>query len=431
MRVASILCVVPLTLILIACAGTATTQSTAPSGTSPREIVKAEPPQAPVDKPAPGTDKAAADIAKAAREEAKRKTEAEAAERKRKVEMEAEKQRQALAEQERIDRLWRLHGRNFVYVGGEFVRLPDMPETVTKIQFRVIQVVDDEHMLVSELWRFDLVRWLDKGTVMLVTSTKGCIDDKTYTNDGQFLDVGTYSYVSTIGARRTVRKIIAYDGITLTREQFVRLLASGVTDLGPAHLAEEQSRLKTEKDGLEADERRRRERKQAREKQAGDYLNNAKRLVDEGEDEEAIAYLKTIVSDLTDTAVAKDASKLLSEMNKPQTREEAKKHAEEQARRRVEAKKRRDAQAAKEKAERDAKEKAVQEAEKRRTEEAATRKLKLAKSLLNDAKEAHRQGDRQEEDRLREAAIGALQGIIDKLPGTPAADEAKKLLDSL
>ncbi len=63
--------------------------------------------------------------------------------------------------------------------------------------------------------------------------------------------------------------------------------------------------------------------------------------------------------------------------------------------------------------------------------EKAAGKVTTAKRLLEDAKEAHRQGDRQEEDRLRQGAKALLQEVVDKFPGTPALDEAKKLLDDL
>jgi len=191
---------------------------------------------------------------------------------------------------------------------------------------------------------------------------------------------------------------------------------------------------------------------------ARDYLGDAKKLIDEGEDEEAMKCLKKIGRDLPPSQGAQEAAKLLAEMNKPRTTEEAKKHADEQARKRDVIKKRREDQAAKEQAERDAqaakaakdkadqekeaankradqeakakaareKETADREAKKKaaakevqeKLEKAAAGKLKLAKRLLD-------------EDGNRDGAADSLRKIVAEFPNTKAADEARELLKKL
>ncbi len=128
----------------------------------------------------------------------------------------------------------------------------------------------------------------------------------------------------------------------------------------------------------------------------------AKKLIEEGQEDLARERLKKVIDDTPDTKGAKDAAALLKAMDKAAKPADGK--------------------------ERETQDKTNAPA---KDKEKAAGKVTTAKRLLEDAKEAHRQGDRQEEDRLRQGAKALLQEVVDKCPGTPAADEAKKLLDEL
>ena len=194
------------------------------------------------------------------------------------------------------------------------------------------------------------------------------------------------------------------------------------------------------------------------------YLKDVRRLIDEGEEEDAIKLLNKIGRDLPPSVPGQEAAKLLAELNKPLAPEEAKKHADELAEKREQARKRREAQAAKEKAERDAqaakekaerdakeakekadrdaaekaqaaKEKAERDAKAKAEAEEAERKaemvpagkLKSAKRLLADADDAAAKGQESAERKFKEAAAEILRKLVKEYPKSKAAEEAKGL----
>jgi hypothetical protein len=61
----------------------------------------------------------------------------------------------------------------------------------------------------------------------------------------------------------------------------------------------------------------------------------------------------------------------------------------------------------------------------------AARKVKLARTLLDEARAADREGDRDLAGKLRERAGDRLQQVVARFPGTRAADDAQALLDKI
>src|SRR5262249_9453861 len=61
----------------------------------------------------------------------------------------------------------------------------------------------------------------------------------------------------------------------------------------------------------------------------------------------------------------------------------------------------------------------------------ATRRLKLARSLLTEAKAADRDGDRDLAQKLRDRPGDRLQEVVARFPGTRAADAAQEMLDKM
>jgi hypothetical protein len=64
-------------------------------------------------------------------------------------------------------------------------------------------------------------------------------------------------------------------------------------------------------------------------------------------------------------------------------------------------------------------------------EEIAAARLKMAKDLAGDADQAQAQGDRRRAAILRERAGNRLQNIVESFQGTPSAEQAKMLLQTL
>ncbi len=171
--------------------------------------------------------------------------------------------------------------------------------------------------------------------------------------------------------------------------------------------------------------------KQLAEEQASSGVRDAEALIKRNEFEDAKDRLEKVIHDFPATLGAWDAAKLLEEVNKELTPEAIKKREVEAARKREEAKKLAE-EARKYEESRNPDEEEVRrkaEAARQVAEADAARKLKLAKRLFSDAREARLDGKRQEAERLREEGTSALRKVVELYPKTKAAEEAMTLLE--
>jgi hypothetical protein len=263
----------------------------------------------------------------------------------------AEKQR----EQAKLVDQWRRYGRNFVVVDGKFIRLPseldELPlgnvgfrsNHVFKqisvgaygclFSVRVLQVMDDSNMTVTDVYNTGGNAGANRSPAIVRLaglSTRNYADGESYSDlTTEVAIVSRWSYPTVLGAKKVAFLAVPLDHVLrgLTLEQFMKLAATNIVDLGPDRRlqaevkeqhkrAEEQAKRDKERRlQLEEEAQEKAERIRTTEAAAAGRLKLAKAARAEGRSDIAKRLLRELIAEYPNTTVVKDAKALLMELS--------------------------------------------------------------------------------------------------------------------
>jgi hypothetical protein len=256
-------------------------------------------------------------------------------------------------EEARLRDQWRRYGRNFVAVDGKCYRLPkgldelaagakansifrqiSVGEYACIFNFRVVQVMDESNMLVTDIQYSDNFGGYSPAIVRLTgMSTSLFSDGARYDCRTDFAIISRWSYTTVLGAKKVAFLAVPLSRVArgLSFEDFEKLVASGETDLGPdryglTELTESQVRKQIQYERekrqkqivltLKKNEQEKVRAAKAAEERAANKLKLAEALRTEGRIDSAKRFLREIIQEYPDTKAARDAKAILDELGK-------------------------------------------------------------------------------------------------------------------